>query len=560
MRFLSLVVLRSAVATRIACLGDSITQGSGASSSDKTWPALLEASLGYDYEVYNFGKSGRTMIEGDKWYQDTSQWRDALSSKADVVLIALGTNDAKFPENWGASHVEETFVATYLEMIEMIRVQMKPRAIYVLVPIPQLRAGSDWNDPSIINEVLPSLVACVAREANISGFVDLQRGFQGNSGTNPNLYDDIIHPNDKGYAVIAEQVEGGISFFTKPTYAPTYQPTTAKPSHRPTAPPSTYQPTTSPPSSSPTPRPTTSTPSVAPSSRPSLLPTQTPTQAPTQTPTQAPTQMPTETPTQALSDAPRMRVSLSSQIQLVDVDFEDFNASPANAVAFEAAVEAVVRSAERCSRAVATLQRRRLLLRESSTLIRFDVDVIVNAANAHTAETIAIKRVSREMATAVEDGTFEAAVARSAAAFGATLLLNATVDVAKSREALALTIVRGVTDITDQNTNKKSSKAKNYATMLIVIAALALASFCVVTLRCLSRSKSTTIDLKDRHSDNQLKRRRSLLLRTTSPPDEETTPKVLTTVLTEEGMDHRQPKSNRESGALRTIHDTHYSI
>ncbi len=54
--------------TKIACVGDSITFGSGIPNREKlSYPAQLSALLGDDYEVRNFGVSGATMLEnGDK--------------------------------------------------------------------------------------------------------------------------------------------------------------------------------------------------------------------------------------------------------------------------------------------------------------------------------------------------------------------------------------------------------------------------------------------------------------------------------------------------------------
>lgn len=51
-----------------------------------------------DYTVQNLGVSGATMMhspQGDYSYWDRGEWQTALKSEADIVVIQLGTNDAK---------------------------------------------------------------------------------------------------------------------------------------------------------------------------------------------------------------------------------------------------------------------------------------------------------------------------------------------------------------------------------------------------------------------------------------------------------------------------------
>jgi|GEM_PF-1940752 acyl-CoA thioesterase-1 len=54
----STVELRASV--KVACVGDSITQGFGL--GQLTYPIKLGQMLGEEYEVKNFGLSGRTLL------------------------------------------------------------------------------------------------------------------------------------------------------------------------------------------------------------------------------------------------------------------------------------------------------------------------------------------------------------------------------------------------------------------------------------------------------------------------------------------------------------------
>ena len=88
-------------AVRVACIGNSITDGHGIDMATAYgYPALLQKKLGSDYWVKNFGVSGRTMLnKGDFPYMNEVAWKDALAFKPDIVIIKLGTNDSK-PQNW----------------------------------------------------------------------------------------------------------------------------------------------------------------------------------------------------------------------------------------------------------------------------------------------------------------------------------------------------------------------------------------------------------------------------------------------------------------------------
>ena len=88
-------------ALRVACIGNSITDGFGIEMATQIgYPAQLQKLLGNGYYVKNFGVSGRTLLnKGDLPYQKEKAWRDALAFNADIIIIKLGTNDSK-PENW----------------------------------------------------------------------------------------------------------------------------------------------------------------------------------------------------------------------------------------------------------------------------------------------------------------------------------------------------------------------------------------------------------------------------------------------------------------------------
>ncbi len=76
-------------------MGDSITFGYGTSGKSKTWPSLVQGMLGDDFTVVNLGLNGREMMKScGSPYWNEPQFKTALSSNADCVILMLGTNDS----------------------------------------------------------------------------------------------------------------------------------------------------------------------------------------------------------------------------------------------------------------------------------------------------------------------------------------------------------------------------------------------------------------------------------------------------------------------------------
>ena len=201
-------------AIRVACVGNSITDGHGIDvATQYGYPALLQKKLGDGYWVKNFGLSGRTMLnKGDMPYMKELAWRDALAFKPDIVIIKLGTNDSK-PQNW--KYADE-FKHDLQQMLITLRPDLaQPAAkkkgkkstpapaatpkIYLCTPIHALKSSWNINDEIISNNIIP-IQQEVAKEYGLE-VIDLNTLF----GSNPDNYlDDGIHPNDKGVKIMSD--------------------------------------------------------------------------------------------------------------------------------------------------------------------------------------------------------------------------------------------------------------------------------------------------------------------------------------------------------------------
>lgn len=184
---------------RLACVGDSITQGSGLTDpAREAYPAQLASLLGPRYDVGNFGLSGATLLSaGDLPYRDQPVYADALASAPDLVVIALGTNDSK-PQNWQhAAH----FLTDYRALISAFRSLPSRPKIFLCQPMPAF-PPSNWGiSPEIIAGELHHLIARLAAEENC-GLIDLHAPLL----PHPEFAPDTVHPDARGAGVIARTV------------------------------------------------------------------------------------------------------------------------------------------------------------------------------------------------------------------------------------------------------------------------------------------------------------------------------------------------------------------
>lgn len=187
-----------ASAVKVACVGNSITDGHGIEmASQRGYPANLQRLLGDDFEVRNFGVSARTMSNrGDHPIQNEMAWQDCLGFRPDVVVIKLGTNDTK-PENW--KYAKDDYVSSLRQMTDSLqKVSSNPRII-LCSPIPAFKPSWNINDSIIVNAVIPMLKEYAAD--NQMEYLDLYEPFTGHADL---VQTDGIHPNDKGVVKMAE--------------------------------------------------------------------------------------------------------------------------------------------------------------------------------------------------------------------------------------------------------------------------------------------------------------------------------------------------------------------
>ncbi len=184
---------------RIACAGDSLTAGFGA-AADAAYPARLQALLGPGFLVRNFGVIGATVrhdavrLGEPCGYIHEVAFCRSMQFRPDIVLLMLGTNDAK-PENQPS---DEAFLADYAVYITAYQSLSSPPLLIPATPAAVCHPGWGIEEAAVGGRIAP-LIRRLAMEKGLP-LADIHAHTVGK----PSLYtSDGIHCNAEGYAHIA---------------------------------------------------------------------------------------------------------------------------------------------------------------------------------------------------------------------------------------------------------------------------------------------------------------------------------------------------------------------
>ncbi len=196
---------------KIAAIGNSITYGYGVVHREKNaYPAQLQAILGKEYEVRNFGVSGRTLLKkGNLPYWKTNEYQKALEYFPDIVIIKLGTNDSKAINR---KYLSE-FKSDYLELIHSFKsLKSNPRIILCL-PVPAFTTDTTGITSKVVSEQIIPLTREVAYESG-SEIVNLYNLFLDKESLLP----DKVHPNSLGATLISNRLYEQIALKNNPDF------------------------------------------------------------------------------------------------------------------------------------------------------------------------------------------------------------------------------------------------------------------------------------------------------------------------------------------------------
>jgi acyl-CoA thioesterase I len=209
---------------RVACVGDSLTQGSaypydlwqmlGSSGpftiGNYTQPSdgeidILNNSVGY--AVGNFGVGGTMVtLKSETPYMKTSTFQSALEYQPNIVIIMLGTNDAQ-P---GVHQNNESFVDDYKTLINAFQaLESKPK-IWIALPPPIFDDQGGKTSPEYFEQ---NVIPHIEQAANETGLpiIDVHSALAGSA----NDFPDGLHPNAAAARLIAEEVYEAITLQNK---------------------------------------------------------------------------------------------------------------------------------------------------------------------------------------------------------------------------------------------------------------------------------------------------------------------------------------------------------
>jgi acyl-CoA thioesterase I len=202
--------------THVACVGDSITAGAGASTTAKNYVEQLKGLLGNGVQTLNFGVSGTTMLSkpfGDNPYTLAAQYtpsttfvQNAGAQAVVSVVIILGANDSK-PFNWdpAAGKNDQQYKKDYLALVDhYLGLTPKP-VVYAGYPLATGTNPCCSISGTVIHDEEIPLIKQVAMEKHLP-IIDLNTP----TTDHPEYFGDGVHPNDAGYVVMAGLVKKGL--------------------------------------------------------------------------------------------------------------------------------------------------------------------------------------------------------------------------------------------------------------------------------------------------------------------------------------------------------------
>jgi lysophospholipase L1-like esterase len=197
----------------VACVGDSITFGTGASTPDMAYPADLRGLLGGGAVVINYGHSGATMLStGDLPYVNQPEYATANSYLTNLgagsvvdVIIMLGTNDSK-AYNWapGGASMAAQFATDTAALIDHFASLPSRPVVYLALP-PDVYTNTYGISGTVIHDQIIPILNQAAADAGIPT-IDVNTPTTGHA----EYFTDGVHPNDGGYQVVAQVMQAGL--------------------------------------------------------------------------------------------------------------------------------------------------------------------------------------------------------------------------------------------------------------------------------------------------------------------------------------------------------------
>ena len=207
----------------IAFLGDSITEGVGASSSENCYPCVLERNAGLK-EALNYGVSGTRIARQTVPFMGCVEWdRDFVSrinemrDDVDCVVVCGGINDYMHGDaELGCFEdcTEYTFYGAMHNLCKALIERYPTSLIVIMTPLHRTNEESLVNERGVRN--VATLKEYVYAEREVAECYSLPvLDMYAMGSLNPNVpvikemyTTDGLHPNDAGHELIAKRLLG----------------------------------------------------------------------------------------------------------------------------------------------------------------------------------------------------------------------------------------------------------------------------------------------------------------------------------------------------------------
>ena len=206
-----------------AFLGDSITEGIGASAPEKCYVSMFEKNANLKAAL-NYGIGG-TRIASQKFQSENTIWDknfisrvDEMEKDVDAVIVFGGTNDfghGDAPLGCFEDRKSDTFYGACHELITKLINKYPSTPIVIMTPLHRIGENASFAREIPKNLSLADYVDVLREVAEYYSIPVLD--LFASSGMQPNVavqnetyFTDGLHPNDKGHEHIAKKLE---SFF-----------------------------------------------------------------------------------------------------------------------------------------------------------------------------------------------------------------------------------------------------------------------------------------------------------------------------------------------------------
>ena len=200
---------------KIACLGDSLTEGSNLDDLENyqqySYPSVLKRLLNAE-EVYNLGIGGSSY--GRYWEQAFVDRYKEIPQDADIILIMGGTNDGFAASDKELGSLEEKAPRTYYgdvdELMRGLKADYPNAKIIFVTPLPNilhdyLRSEREYLLPQ---QVFADAIKELAAQHQID-VIDLYHSNildTHDAQVISNYMPDGVHGNQAGYQILAEHI------------------------------------------------------------------------------------------------------------------------------------------------------------------------------------------------------------------------------------------------------------------------------------------------------------------------------------------------------------------